>query len=146
MKDLLTIQNTCSSFLIHKDMLLDYILPTSLLQSVRYSSHWTILILEDIDFILGPNKHEMDSDDDYEVTEDASNAIHALIGNAISKAIKLLVQRNAKEVSYTGYPHQNHSVIPSPLILGISRAPLSQLPKELRLFEKEIVMPPPNLS
>jgi hypothetical protein len=145
MKDLLTIHNSYTSFLNIKDMLLDYILPPSLLQRVRYSSKWTILIVEDIDFILGPDKHEMESDDYYEATEDASNAVHALIGNALSKAIKLLVQQNAMEVSYTGYPHQNPSVIPSPLILGISRVPLSQLPKELRLFEKEIVMPPPNL-
>lgn len=145
MKDLLSIHNSYNSYLNHKDMLLDYIVPLPLLQSVRYSSNWTVLILDDIDLILGPDKHEMDSDDFYEATEDASNAIHALIGNAISKAIKLLLEQNTNEVSYSACPHQNPSVIPSPFILGVSRVPLSQLPRELRLFEKEIVMPPPDL-
>lgn len=146
MKDLLSIHNSYHSYFNHEDMLLDYIVPSSLLQSVRYSSSWLVLILDDIDLILGPEKHEMDSDDFYESTEDAGNATHALIGNALSKAIKLLSEQNTNDVSYSAWPHQNPSGIPSPFILGISRIPLSQLPKELRLFEKEIVMPPPDLT
>lgn len=142
MRDLLMIYNSYTSSTHHKDVLLDYIVPPSLLQNVRdSSSSWFILILDDIDLIVGP---EQSNDDYYEESEDASNSMYALIGNSLSKAIKLL-QKSIDDDSDRSRRHRfKESSSPPPFILGISRLSLSQLPRELRLFEKEIVMPPPN--